>query len=70
MSAPTWACSWLFQYPVAIPGVTVANFLRTAINSRRKPKTPKKGHAHSRVPPLAERKMDLLRWTMLLQGAI
>ena len=27
-----------FQYPVAIPGVTVANFLRTAINSRRKTK--------------------------------
>ena len=27
-----------FQYPVAIPGVTVANFLRTAINSRRKAK--------------------------------
>lgn len=27
-----------FQYPVAIPGVTVANFLRTAINSRRKVK--------------------------------
>ena len=25
-----------FQYPVAIPGVTVANFLRTAINARRK----------------------------------
>jgi Fe-S cluster assembly ATP-binding protein len=25
-----------FQYPVSIPGVTVANFLRTAINSRRK----------------------------------
>ncbi len=25
-----------FQYPVAIPGVTVANFLRTAINSRRR----------------------------------
>jgi Fe-S cluster assembly ATP-binding protein len=24
-----------FQYPVAIPGVTVANFLRSAINSRR-----------------------------------
>ncbi len=23
-----------FQYPVAIPGVTVANFLRTAINAR------------------------------------
>ena len=25
-----------FQYPVAIPGVSVANFLRTAINVRRK----------------------------------
>lgn len=25
-----------FQYPVAVPGVTVANFLRQAINSRRK----------------------------------
>jgi len=29
-----------FQYPVAIPGVTVANFLRTAINARRKAKNP------------------------------
>ena len=25
-----------FQYPVSIPGVSVANFLRTAINTRRK----------------------------------
>lgn len=25
-----------FQYPVAIPGVTVANFIRSAVNSRRK----------------------------------
>lgn len=25
-----------FQYPVAIPGVTVANFLRTALNAHRK----------------------------------
>ncbi|HUF38627.1 MAG TPA: Fe-S cluster assembly ATPase SufC [Anaerolineales bacterium] len=29
-----------FQYPVAIPGVTLANFLRTAINSRRKADNP------------------------------
>ena len=29
-----------FQYPVAIPGVTVANFLRTAINARRKAQNP------------------------------
>ena len=29
-----------FQYPVAIPGVTVANFLRTAINARRRAVNP------------------------------
>ena len=27
-----------FQYPVAIPGVTVTNFIKTAINARRKAK--------------------------------
>ncbi len=29
-----------FQYPVSIPGVTVANFLRTALNARRKAENP------------------------------
>ncbi|MCJ7734377.1 MAG: Fe-S cluster assembly ATPase SufC [Anaerolineales bacterium] len=29
-----------FQYPVAVPGVSVANFLRTAINAHRKYKDP------------------------------
>ena len=29
-----------FQYPVAIPGVTVANFLRMAINAKRKQDDP------------------------------
>ncbi len=29
-----------FQYPVAIPGVTLANFLRTAMNARRKAENP------------------------------
>lgn len=29
-----------FQYPVAIPGVTVANFLRTALNARRRAENP------------------------------
>ena len=29
-----------FQYPVAIPGVTVANFLRSALNSRRRAENP------------------------------
>lgn len=30
-----------FQYPVAIPGVTVANFLRSALNARRRAEDPK-----------------------------
>src|SRR5688500_12418242 len=29
-----------FQYPVVIPGVTLANFLRQAINARRKAENP------------------------------
>jgi len=29
-----------FQYPIAVPGVTVANFLRTALNARRKDVNP------------------------------
>jgi len=29
-----------FQYPVAVPGVTVANFLRQSINSRRRAEDP------------------------------
>jgi Fe-S cluster assembly ATP-binding protein len=29
-----------FQYPMAIPGVTVANYLRTAVNSHRKYENP------------------------------
>ncbi len=29
-----------FQYPVAVPGVTVANFLRAALNAKRKAQNP------------------------------
>ena len=29
-----------FQYPVAVPGVSVANFLRTAINAHRRAQDP------------------------------
>lgn len=29
-----------FQYPVSIPGVTVANFIRTALNARRRAENP------------------------------
>jgi len=42
-----------FQYPVAIPGVTVANFLRNAINARRKTENP----ADKGVPIPAFRKL-------------
>jgi Fe-S cluster assembly ATP-binding protein len=36
-----------FQYPSAIPGVSVANFLRTAINARR-PRTDSSGNGNGR----------------------
>jgi Fe-S cluster assembly ATP-binding protein len=44
-----------FQYPVAIPGVSVANFLRTAVNARRKADDPE-----DKGIPMKER-MDLLK---------
>ena len=51
-----------FQYPVAIPGVSVANFLRMAINARR---TGENGNANKiPVPEFREMlkgKMDLLK---------
>jgi Fe-S cluster assembly ATP-binding protein len=51
-----------FQYPVAIPGVTLANFLRTAINSRRKADDPEdKGIPIPEFRKLLKDKMDLLR---------
>lgn len=51
-----------FQYPVAIPGVTVANFLRTALNSRRKAINPEdKGIPIPEFRKLLKEKMDNLR---------
>jgi Fe-S cluster assembly ATP-binding protein len=51
-----------FQYPVAIPGVSLANFLRTAINSRRKAKNPDdKGIPIPEFRRLLKEKMDLLK---------
>ena len=51
-----------FQYPVAIPGVTVANFLRTAINSRRRAENPEdKGVPIPEFRKLLKEKMDMLR---------
>lgn len=50
-----------FQYPVAIPGVSVANFLRSAINARRKEEDPEdKGIPVVEFRKLLKEKMDLL----------
>jgi Fe-S cluster assembly ATP-binding protein len=50
-----------FQYPVAIPGVSVANFLRTALNSHRKAKNPEdKGMPIPEFRTLLKQKMDML----------
>ncbi|HSM58410.1 MAG TPA: Fe-S cluster assembly ATPase SufC [Candidatus Sulfomarinibacteraceae bacterium] len=50
-----------FQYPVAVPGVTVANFLRQAINARRRGEDPEdKGVSIPAFRRLLKEKMDLL----------
>jgi len=51
-----------FQYPVAIPGVTVANFLRTAMNARRRAINPEdKGIPILEFRKLLKDKMDMLK---------
>ena len=51
-----------FQYPVSIPGVTVANFLRTAINSRRKAENPNdKGIPIPEFRKMMKERMDHLK---------
>jgi Fe-S cluster assembly ATP-binding protein len=51
-----------FQYPVSIPGVSVANFLRSAINARRKAENPEdKGIPVPEFRKLLKEKMDTLR---------
>lgn len=51
-----------FQYPVAIPGVTVANFLRTAINARRRAENPEdKGIPIPEFRKLLKEKMTMLK---------
>jgi len=51
-----------FQYPVAIPGVTVANFLRTAINARRRAVNPEdKGMPIPEFRKMLKEKMNLLQ---------
>ena len=51
-----------FQYPVSIPGVSVANFLRSALNSQRKASEPAdKGIPIPEFRKLVKERMDLLR---------
>jgi Fe-S cluster assembly ATP-binding protein len=51
-----------FQYPVSIPGVTVANFLRTALNARRRAENPEdKGMPIPEFRKLLKEKMALLK---------
>ena len=50
-----------FQYPVSIPGVSMANFLRTAINAQRKAENPDdKGIPIPEFRTMLKEKMDML----------
>ena len=58
-----------FQYPVAIPGVSVANFLRTAVNSRRKAENPDdKGIPIPEFRNMLKEKMDMLKMDHAFAG--
>lgn len=58
-----------FQYPVAVPGVSVANFLRTALNARRKATDPEdKGISIPDFRKLLREKMELLQMDPVFAG--
>ena len=58
-----------FQYPVSIPGVTVANFLRTAINARRRASNPEdKGVPIPEFRKMLKEKMELLKMDNAFAG--
>jgi Fe-S cluster assembly ATP-binding protein len=58
-----------FQYPVAIPGVTVANFLRTALNARRRVANPEdKGMPILEFRNMLKEKMELLKMDPAVGG--
>jgi len=58
-----------FQYPVAIPGVSVANFLRTALNARRRAANPEdKGVPIPEFRKMLKDKMSLLRMDPTFAG--
>jgi Fe-S cluster assembly ATP-binding protein len=58
-----------FQYPVAIPGVTVANFLRTALNAHRRANDPEdKGIPIPEFRKILVEKMNLLKMDSKFAG--
>jgi Fe-S cluster assembly ATP-binding protein len=58
-----------FQYPVAIPGVTVANFLRSALNSRRRAEDPDdKGMPIPEFRKMLKEQMSLLKMDHTFAG--
>jgi len=58
-----------FQYPVAIPGVTVANFLRSALNSRRRAENPEdKGVPIPEFRKMLKEKMGMLKMDQSFAG--
>jgi len=58
-----------FQYPVAIPGVTVANFLRTAINARRRAANKEdKGIPIPEFRKMLKQQMELLKMDQSFAG--
>lgn len=58
-----------FQYPIAIPGVSVANFLRAAINARRRAENPEdKGIPIPEFRKMLKDKMDLLKMDHTFAG--
>jgi Fe-S cluster assembly ATP-binding protein len=58
-----------FQYPVAIPGVSVANFLRTALNARLRAENPEdKGVPIPEFRKMLKDKMSLLRMDPTFAG--
>lgn len=58
-----------FQYPVSISGVTVANFLRTAVNARRKSENPEdKGIPIPEFRKMLKEKMEMLKMESSFAG--
>ncbi|MBN2548136.1 MAG: Fe-S cluster assembly ATPase SufC [Anaerolineales bacterium] len=58
-----------FQYPVAIPGVTVANFLRSALNARRRAANAEdKGMPIPEFRKMLKERMELLKMDHAFAG--